>query len=160
MGDSAKASTSVNRAGMRDGRVSELTVIAPLKKGGADRLRGLFASRGGRFEQADRVGTVHNMRFLFLDNDTKMLFAATYDGDWDTYIEAFATTIPEAMDLIFSELEGWPGIHAATVKDFIAQHQITAAAWYVAFPEASVADLSRSLKVRAAFDNLLDAAGN
>ena len=29
----------------------------------------------------------------FFDDDTRILFATTYDGDWDTYINDFATKI-------------------------------------------------------------------
>ena len=78
----------------------------------------------GTIRGADLVGTVHDMRFVILDNDTKLLFASAYDGDWDSYITAFATKIPDAMDALFSVVEGWPGIHSDSVKDFIAQHQI------------------------------------
>ncbi|MGH7727192.1 MAG: hypothetical protein ACREM2_00150 [Vulcanimicrobiaceae bacterium] len=148
-----------NRVGLRQGIVSELTVIAPLKPGGGAKLRAVLAALGGRFEQADLVGTVHDMRFALLDNDSKLLFATAYDGDWDTYIDDFATKIPEAMDLLFSEVEGWPGIASPTVKDFIAEHQLTALAWYCAYPDASVAQIRRGARVLTAVENLLDAAG-
>jgi hypothetical protein len=49
------------------------------------------------------------MRWVFLDNDTKLLFASTYDGDWDPYIDDFATKIPDILDLQFGEIHGWPG---------------------------------------------------
>ena len=99
-----------NRSGLRFGQISELTVIVPLKAGkdGAERLRQMLA--GGTFSGADAVGTVHDMRFVILDNDTKLLFATAYDGDWDSYITDFATKIPDAMDRFFSVVEGWPGI--------------------------------------------------
>ena len=35
------------------------------------------------------------MRFVFLDNDTKLLFATAYDGEWDAYIDDFVTKIPD-----------------------------------------------------------------
>ena len=76
---STAAPIPANRAGMRDGQVSELTVIAPLKEGGGARLRTVFAGAGGRFAATDKVGSVHDMRFVFLDNDTKLLFASTFD---------------------------------------------------------------------------------
>ena len=91
---------SAGRIGSRQGTVSELTVIAPLIPGGAQRLRGFLRLLNGNFDGADRVGTVHDMRFVFLDNDTKMLFATTYDGDWDAYIDDFATKIPDYLDII------------------------------------------------------------
>lgn len=162
MADSSSPQTSPvpsNRVGLRSGQISELTVIAPLKPGGADRLRALFTDKlQGRFELADRIGTVHDMRFVFIENDTKLLFATTYDKDWDSYIDDFATKIPEGMDLIFSEVEGWPGIHSPTVKDVIAKYQITASAWYIAYPDATVVDIRRGQKVLVAFNDLLDAA--
>lgn len=148
-----------NRAGLRDGQVSELTVIVPLKEGGAAKLRAVFASLGGRFSDTDKVGSVHDMRFVFFENDTKLLFASTYDGDWETYINDFATLIPDALDLVFAQAEGWPGIRSPQVKDYIAKYQITASAWYVAFPEATVPTIRRGQKIAAAVDGLLDAAG-
>lgn len=152
------AATTANRAGLRNGTVSEFTVIVPFRPGGAERLRAVLAAQGGKFELADRVGSVHDMRFCIIDNDTKLLFATTYDGDWDAYINDFATKIPEALDRLFSDVEGWPGIASPDVKDFIASHQVTASAWYCAYPDASVADIRRGQRTLAAFDQLLDAA--
>ena len=134
----APAQTST-RPGRRAGTVAELTVIAPLKPGGADTLRALFQDTTGRFAKAaDMVGTLHDERFVIFDDDTRLLFCTAYDGDWDAYIDDFATKIPDIMDEIFSVLEGWPGIRSPTIKDWIVAHQITAAGWYCAYPEASV----------------------
>src|SRR4029077_16242553 len=90
---------TAGRIGARQGKVSELTVFLPFAKGGAKRLRGLLQLLEGNFLAGDAVGTVHDMRFVFVDNDTKLLFATAYDGDFDPYIEDFATKIPNAMDL-------------------------------------------------------------
>ena len=106
---STTASGPANRAGLRDGEVSEFTVIVPLKEGGGVRLRAIFAGQGGKFAFTSKVGSVHDMRFVFLDNDTKLLFASTYDGDWDSYINDFATLIPDALDVVFKEVDGWQG---------------------------------------------------
>ncbi|WP_065309517.1 hypothetical protein [Janthinobacterium psychrotolerans] len=48
------------------------------------------------------------MRFVFFDDDTHILFATTYDGDWDSYINNFATRIPGLMDLLFANIDGRP----------------------------------------------------
>src|SRR5262245_35126188 len=121
---------TAGRIGLRQGKVSELCVFLPFVKGGAKRLRGLLQLLEGNFRAADAVGTVHDMRFVFVDNDTKLLFATAYDGDFDPYIEDFATKIPFAMDLWLCNCEGYPGIHSPKVKDWIAEHQISADAWY------------------------------
>ena len=113
-----EALESAGRAGVRLGKVSELTIVVPFAPGGAKRLRAFLRLIGGNLSGgASRVGTLHDMRFVFLENDTKMLFATAYDGDWDAYIDDFATKIPDFLDIIDSAWEGWPGIRSPHAKD-------------------------------------------
>lgn len=149
---------SAGRVGLKSGKVSELTAIVPLKPGGADRLRAIIKLVNGDFGGAIKVGTLHDMRFKILDNDTKLLFATTYDGDWDPYIEDFATKIPELMDVIFADVEGWPGIKDPKIKDFIAERQMTADGWFVAYPDQTVNDILRNQKIVEGVGKALDAA--
>jgi len=161
--DAAKAegsrTESAGRIGIRQGTVSELTIIAPFAPGGAQRLRAILRLLNGNFNGGVKVGTLHNMRFVFLDNDTKFLFATAYDGEWDPYIDDFATKIPDEMDIIFSAFEGWPGIHSPEVKDWIAEHQIPAEGWYVAHPDLSVAESGRLKRTGKAVEVFLDSVG-
>jgi len=150
---------SAGRVGSRLGKVSELTIIVPFAPGGAARLRAFLRLFGGNLAGADDVGTVHNMRFVFLDNDTRMLFATAYDGDWDAYIDDFATKIPDFLDIIDSAWEGWPGIRSPQAKDYLASHQVTAEGWYVA-NDLTVAETRRLRRLGDAFDELLDKIGN
>src|SRR5580698_10267001 len=86
---------SAGRVGARLGKRSELTIIVPLVPGGAKRLRTFLQSLGGNLSPgASKVGTLHDMRFVFFDNDTRLLFATSFDGDWDTYIDDFIALIP------------------------------------------------------------------
>jgi hypothetical protein len=156
----ASQTGSAGRIGIRQGSVSELTVIAPFAPGGAQRLRTVLRLLNGNFSGGKKVGTLHNMRFVFLDNDTKFLFATAYDGAWDPYIDDFATKIPDEMDIIFSAFEGWPGIHSPDVKDWIVKHQIPAEGWYVAHPDLSVAESARLKRVGKAVEEFLDTVGN
>ncbi len=148
--------SSAGRVGKQSGNVSELTAIAPLKAGGAERLRRIFDLTNGNMDGAQRVSTLHDMRFVFFDDDTRILFATTYDGDWDSYINDFATKIPELMDLLFANIEGWPGIDSPAVKDFIAGHQIDAAGWFVANPQVTVVDTRRFQRMDKALAIFLD----
>jgi len=152
----ATGAQSAGRVGARQGKVSELTGILPIAEGGAKRLRGLLELLEGNFKGADAVGTLHDMRFVFLDNDTKLLFATAYDGEWDAYIDDFVTKIPNALDLLFCNIEGWPGIHDPNVKDWLVKHQTTAAAWYVASPNLTVAETRRLERIGKALDEFLD----
>ena len=147
---------SAGRVGARQGKVSELTSVIPIAEGGAKRLRGLLDALEGNFKGADLVGTLHDMRFVFLDNDTKLLFATAYDGEWDAYIDDFVTKIPNALDLLFCNLEGWPGIHSPEARDWIANRQISADAWYVANPNLTVAQARRLERIGEALDEFMD----
>lgn len=147
---------SAGRVGARQGKVSELTAILSITPDGAKRLRGLLEALEGNFKGADVVGTLHDMRFVFLDNDTRLLFATAYDGEWDAYIDDFVTKIPNSMDILFCNLEGWPGIHDPNIKDWLVRHQITADAWYVANPNLTVAETRRLERVGEALDEFLD----
>ena len=79
------------------------------------------------------------------------------DGDWDPYIDDFATKIPDGLDVLFTVWEGWPGIRSgAAVKDWIVSHQIPAVGWYVAHPDLTVKDIRRLKRVGKAVDEFLD----
>ena len=150
---------TAGRIGLRQDKVSELTVFLPFVKGGAKRLRGLLQLLEGNFRAADAVGTVHDMRFVFVDNDTKLLFATAYDGDFDPYIDDFSTKIPNAMDLWLSNCEGYPGMRSGKAKEWIFNHQISAEAWYVNSPNLTAAETRRLEKVGKAVEELLDQVG-
>jgi hypothetical protein len=150
---------SAGRVGSRLGKVSELTIIVPFAPGGAERLRAFLRLFGGNLAGADDVGTVHDMRFVFLDNDTRMLFATAYDGDWDAYIDDFATKIPDFLDIIDSAWEGWPGIRSPEAKDYLTKYQVTAEGWYVA-NDLTVAETRRLRRIGQAVEEFLDKVGD
>ena len=150
---------SAGRIGARQGKVSELTAIIPLEPGGGKRIRGLLDLLGGNFKGADVVGTLHDMRFVLLENDTKLLFCTAYDGEWDAYIDDFVTKIPNSMDILFCNCAGWPGIRSPVIKEWLVKQQLTADAWYVASPNLTVAETKRLEKIGAAVDELLDKIG-
>ncbi|MGV7212545.1 hypothetical protein [Bradyrhizobium sp. UFLA05-112] len=152
---SGEKTSTAGRIGLQKGKISELTTLLPLLPGGAKRIRAVLDA-GGNLQNADNVGTLHDMRYVFLDNDTKLLFVTTYDGDWDPYIDDFATIIPDDLDVVFANCEGWPGVRNPAVKDFIVKHQIPAHAWYVGNPNLSVKDTRRLERIGAAVDEFLD----
>jgi hypothetical protein len=156
----AARTESAGRIGVRQGKISELTVIAPFAEGGAKRLRSLLQLLEGNFQGADRVGTVHDMRFVFLDDDTKLLFATAYDGDWDTYIDDFVARIPDYLDIIASAGLDWPGIRSPQAKDYFLKYQVTAAGWYVANPDLTVVETRKLKRDAQALNEFLDRVGS
>ena len=150
--------SSAGRTGLRRGKVSELTIVFPIAPGGAKRMQAMLDS-GFNIQAPDRVGSVHDMHYVFLDNDTRVLFATTYDGEWDPYVDDFAAHIPDELDVVFCNCEGWPGVHSPAVKDYIAKYQVTARAWYVATPNLTVKDIKRLEKIGPAVEELFDKVG-
>ncbi len=151
---------TAGRIGLRQGKVSELCVFLPFIEGGAKRLRGFLQMLDGNFKAADAVGTVHDMRFVFIDNDKTLLFATAYDGDFDPYIDDFAAKIPNAMDLWLCNCEGYPGMgNPKAAADWIAQHQIAAEAWYVNSPNLTAAETRKLEHIGEAVEELLDKIG-
>jgi hypothetical protein len=148
------------RVGSRLGKISELTMVVPLAPGGAERKRAFLKLLNGNLAGADKVGSVHDMRFVFIDNDTRMIFATTFDGDWDPYIDDFVTHIPDYLDIMDSAWEGWPGIHSPDAKDYLAKHQYTAEGWYVGNPDLTVAETRRLKRIGEAADEFLDKVGD
>ena len=148
------------RPGTKVGQSNEFTLVCSLKPGGAERMRELLADgfTGERQKNTDRIATVHDLRFVIFDNDTRVIFASTFDGDWESYISDFATILPDEIDLLFHECAGYPGILSPEITDWIANQQVTALAFYSAYPEASVREVWKALRTKKAFDTLLDAA--
>src|ERR1700721_4645501 len=150
------------RPGTKAGQSNEFTLICALKTGGAERMRKLLADgfTGERQKNTDRIATAHDLRFVIFDNDTRIIFASTFDGGWEQYIDDFGGIIPDEIDLLFHEFEGYPGINDPSIKDWIVAQQVTAVGFYSAYPQATVRDVWKALKVKKAVDTLLDVASN
>jgi hypothetical protein len=149
------------RPGLKVGRSNEFTLLLRLKSGGAERMRRRYADPNFAEQRQgimDGMRTVHDVRFVIFDDDTRLFFASTFDGDWDTYINDFATSIPDYLDRGFGEAEGYPGIRSPDIKDWIVKHQVTAADFYSAYPNASVRDILKAQKIKGALEVLLDQA--
>lgn len=153
------SSQSGVRPGLKSGRSNEMTLIMPLKPGGAERLREKLGPDKfpGSFA-LDRVGTVHDLRYVIFDNDTRLLFASTFDGDWDAYINDFVALIPHEIEAVFGEVEGFPGIRSPNIKDEIVKYQVSSLYFYSAYPNASVRDLWKAMKIKGGLDVILDEA--
>ena len=156
--------TTINeyRAGLKAGARSEFLAIGDVIPGHEEALHQTLKRHmaDSRTQQAvNQIGTLHEARFVLLDGDTRLMFASSFDGPWDVYIDDFATKIPDYMDILFTCFEGWPGIRSPEVKDFIARYQVPASAWYVANPNLTVAEARRLQNVGKALDDFLDRIG-
>ncbi|MFI6731073.1 hypothetical protein NRF20_00415 [Streptomyces sp. R-74717] len=148
-------------AGRQDGRTSEFTLFFNIKPGHAQKIREFFVQPGFKERQKEideRVGTLHDARWVLFDDDTRLLFATNFDGDWDAYIDDFAAKFPDLFDAILQHTEAYPGIHDPNIKDYIVEHQATACSYVRNLPDATAADIKKALRVQKKFQSLLDEA--
>ena len=100
---------------------------------------------------------MHEARFVLLDGGKRLLFASSFDGTWDHYIDDFATTsVAQNFELTWGHVQGFPGIKDPTVKDWFKAHAVKASEFVSAYPEPTVKQVWRALAVAAAFDQVLD----
>lgn len=157
-------STQTIRPGVRVGSVSEFTLFFHVLPGHGEALRDAVTElqnspgyRPGDYEVP--IASIHEARFVMFDGDTRLLFATSFDGSWDAYMEDFASTPLHLFDGIFRHVEGYGGLpDLAAVKDFILAAQVTAAGYARNYP-GTVKELRRANKVMGAFDAVLDDAG-
>ena len=99
------------------------------------------------------------MRFVFLDNDTKLLFATAYDGDWDAHRGLPVEDTRRPRHPLVQSGGVTRGFAALAIKDWLAKHQVSAEAWYVASPNLTAAETRRLERVGKAVEEMLDQIG-
>lgn len=149
-------------SGKRIGKVGEFTALFPIKPGKAEKIRQnleTYQVHGSYFEAA--VGTVHDLRIMLIDNDTRLLFAATFDGDFVPYLaDVVAKAGPWLDEMFLDVLEGYPGANDPHFPDWAKAYQIEADLWVATNPDMTVKDIAKAGKMMNAFETLLDAASS
>jgi hypothetical protein len=103
------------------------------------------------------IASIHEARFVLFDDDTRLLFATSFDGPWDAYMEDFAAKPLQLFDAIFRHVEGYDGLpDLAAVKAFILSAQVTAAG-YARNYDGTVKEIRKAERVNKAFQQVLDA---
>ncbi len=159
------------RKGARDGVRNELSVFLKVKPGHEKQIRAVLSSLSGEAvglarEAVVSVGTLHDARQVLFDSDTRLMIGTSFDGDWDVYIDDFArTSILDLWAKFLVHCEGYPDQEAVPLslfetKEFLTAHQVTAAAYIGRYPEASVKEILKALRVQTVFQKLLDEASS
>lgn len=93
---------------------------------------------------------------MLFDGGTRLLFATSFDGPWDAYMEDFASKPLKLFAFIFQHVEGYEGLpDLAAVKEFILSAQVRAAAYARNYP-GTVKEIRKSLRVNNVFQAVLD----
>jgi len=155
--------SATTRPGASVGPTSEFSLFFRVKPGEANALRQALERlqnnpgyQPGEYNLA--IATIHEARFVLFDDYTRLLFATSFDGPWDAYMEDFFTSGPtlQLFDLIFQHVEGYEGLpDVAAVKDFVLSAQVTSAA-YARNYGGTVKEIRKAERVNRAFQQVLD----
>jgi hypothetical protein len=149
------------RPGVSVGTTSEFSLFFRVRAGESDAIRDAITAlqnspgyRPGDYEVP--IASIHEARFVLFDDDTRLLFATSFDGPWDAYMEDFASNPLHLFDAIFRHVEGYDGLpDLAAVKQFILDAQESASGYSRNYP-GTVKELRKSLRVNEAFQRVLD----
>ncbi|MDF0644544.1 MAG: hypothetical protein P0111_10965 [Nitrospira sp.] len=131
--------------------VTELTAIAPLNPGGAERLRMIFdlrkrAEQAGDSSPIEQIESIHYARWVILDGGTRLLFTSNFDGDLEGYLAEFAERDEGPLNMIFGNCIGWPGARpVGPFIQYVRDHMVPAEYYYSAYPRHTVKEVKRAL---------------
>jgi len=131
---------------------SPLTLVMPIKDGGAQGLRALIEGLGkapvNPVDAAlDELRSVHFARFALLENDTRLAVITSYDGNFRTYIMDFVDLLGPVFDQLLAFVDDWPAEHPVqTYRDeflaYVEAHDLRCVgSFYSAYPEVPVNDI-------------------
>ena len=169
--DRATTSTSPSsynpNMGLKAGRVTELRIFFHVKPGHAEQLKEAcrkFAGGGARtsIENALSVG-IHDQSITLFDNDTRLLFATTFDTDWDPYIEDSVNLV--GKENYFSwlqhleEVPEYPMDNLPStdeMKVLLNANRVTATTFIRSFPNVTVRQQYKMMQLQKAFEQVLN----
>lgn len=137
-----------------------ITAIVGVKPGHVERLRAVLQSLNtGAASPIAVISTIHFARWVLIEDNTRLLFTTNFDGSWDDYIDEFIDKAADGLDAIWSNCEGFPeggARNREAFKQYIRDHEYPAALFYSAYPDATVKDVHKALRIRQKFEALLD----
>ena len=149
--------------GLKAGSRTEFLVIGDVIPGHEDALREALEevrTSPRSQEGVNEIGTLHEARFVMIDGGKRLLFASSFDGTFDDYIDDFATTgIAKNFEVTWNHVQGFPGIKDPTIKDWFKAHAVKAGNYVVAYPKPTVKEVWQALAVQEAFQQALDTPG-
>ena len=153
--------TDATRPGITVGSTSEFSLFFHVRRGQEAEIReaisALQASPGYRpGDYALPIASIHEARFVLFDDDTRLLFATSFDGPWDAYMVDFASKPLKLFDAIFRHVEGYEGLpDLDAVKRFILSAQQSASGYSRNYG-GTVKELRRARRIDEAFQRVLD----
>lgn len=136
----------------RGNGATEVTLIHPIKEGKGADVRKVCESIPNSELEDTLWGSeeIHFLRITTINNDTQLLFCSNFDGAVDTYLADFLVHMPDHLDLLWQNCEGYPekgaGADFAGFIKFIVSGYVPCQFFFAAYPDATVKQVWRALE--------------
>lgn len=141
------------------GVVTALTVITPIIPEKLETLKQVLASiQANPSNTIAKISTIHFARWVIIDGGTRLLFTSNFDGSWESYLQDFVREMPDGLDFIWGNCEGYPGSKPfEPFADYVRKYQFDNNTFYAAYPDMTVQSVLNAKKWRDAGNALVPA---
>ena len=147
-------------------KTQHFTFVAKVKPGRGKDIRAKAAERAKiSWEETDKLLrplTLHFARWLLFDNDTRIIYYASFDTDVDKYLDDAARIVAASWTAwFFPDLEGFPDDQAAmrdpeAFRKFLKETGVDSFYQFEGYPGVTVEEIKKAVRVRNAFSKMLD----
>lgn len=129
---------------------SEVTLIHKIKDGKGAAVRKVVESIANS-ELEDTLWAaeeIHFLRIFLIDDDTRLVFCSNFDGSVADYLADFLVHMPEHLDLLWGDCEGYPAGGARDFRgfmEFIVKGYTPCQFFFGSYPDATVKQVWRAL---------------
>jgi len=104
------------------------------------------------------VTSIHFARWVPIDDGERLIFASSYDGSLESYMDDFISRLAWGINLVFSNGLGFPKARWLVLdgardeiryKHYLRHPQVPTTVFYSAYPNYSAAELDRFREVRS-----------
>jgi hypothetical protein len=121
---------------------------------------GLFCRHAAARDNLAGVTSIHFARWVPIDDGRRLIFASSYDGSLESYMDDFISRLSWGINLVFSNGAGFPRTRWLVLggardeiryKHYLRRHQVPTVVFYSAYPQSSAPNLDRFSRVRLGF---------
>jgi hypothetical protein len=136
----------------KPGRFRFLTMLAVL------RLVNYFTRHVFNRGSLTRVRSIHFARWVAIDDRRRLIFASSYDGSLESYMDEFIDKVAWGLNAVFSNGVGYPRTRWLVLdganderafKAFLRNRQIPTHVWYSAYDDLSTLNIENNAAIRA-----------
>ena len=111
------------------------------------------------------VRTIHFARWLPIDDGRRLIFASSYDGTLESYMDDFIDRLAWGLNAVFSNGVGYPSTRwlilggardEVAFKNYLRRHQVPNPVWYSAYDNLPARNIDTNQRLRAQLPRVSD----